>query len=194
MNRKRQGTVRIIGGRWRGRKLPVPSLPGLRPSGYRGRETLFNWLSPFLHAARCADLFAGSGVLGLEAASRGAAKVTLVEKAAPAVRVLRESIALLDEDGESAIELVHADALSWLDRQEPGSLDLVFIDPPFGLGLEKKALQSLAETGCLREGGLAYVETASRDDGFQPGPEWETIREKVVGEVRMRLIKRTAAV
>ena len=194
MNRKRQGTVRIIGGRWRGRKLPVPPLPGLRPSGDRGRETLFNWLSPFLHAARCADLFAGSGVLGLEAASRGAAKVTLVEKAAPAVRVLRESIALLNADGEPDVELVHADALAWLKDREADSLDLVFIDPPFGLGLEKKALHSLVETGCLREGGLVYVETASRDGGFQPGPEWETIREKVVGEVRMRLIKRTAAV
>jgi len=194
MNRKRQGTVRIIGGRWRGRKLPVPPLPGLRPSGDRGRETLFNWLSPFLHAARCADLFAGSGVLGLEAASRGAAKVTLVEKAAPAVRVLRESIALLNADGEPEVELVHADALAWLKDREADSLDLVFIDPPFGLGLEKKALHSLVETGCLREGGLVYVETASRAGGFQPGPEWETIREKVVGEVRMRLIKRTAAV
>jgi 16S rRNA (guanine966-N2)-methyltransferase len=194
MSRKQPGKVRIIGGRWRGRRLPVPSLPGLRPSGDRGRETLFNWLSPVLRGARCADLFAGSGVLGLEAASRGAARVTLVEKAAPAVRVLRECIALLSEDGEPEIELVHADALSWLESREADSLDVVFIDPPFGLGLEKKALHSLVETGCLREGGLAYVETASRDDGFQPGPEWQTIREKTVGEVRMRLIKRTAAV
>jgi 16S rRNA (guanine(966)-N(2))-methyltransferase RsmD len=93
-----RGYVRIIGGDWRGRKLPVAVAPGLRPSGDRGRETLFNWLQPVIRGARCADLFAGTGVLGFEAASRGAAEVWLVENAAPIAKVLRESARLLNAE------------------------------------------------------------------------------------------------
>ena len=98
MKKKRTGTVRIIGGQWRGTRLSVPDLPGLRPSGDRSRETLFNWLQTHIHGARCVDLFAGSGVLGLEAASRGAADVVLVENSRQAAQDLRASLKRLNAE------------------------------------------------------------------------------------------------
>jgi len=191
MGGKKTGTVRIIGGKWRGRRLPVPDLPGLRPSGDRSRETLFNWLAPHIRGLRCADLFAGTGVLGLEAASRGAASVVLVEKARPAARSIRENLALLRAQDEGMqIELVEGDALRWLENCEPGSLALVFVDPPFDSGLEKRAMQALAEGGCLADGALVYLETARHGNGFVPGEAWEPVREKTVGDVLMRLLKK----
>ena len=183
--------VRIIGGRWRGRRLPVPDLPGLRPSGDRGRETLFNWLAPVIHGARCADLFAGTGALGLEAASRGAASVVLVEKARVAARVLGENVATLQaSDPRAAIEVVHGDALEWLAACAPGSLDLVFLDPPFGSGLDAAALRLLGEDGALAAGGLVYLENARQEGSTGLADGWETLRDKTLGEVRMRLLKK----
>ncbi len=127
-NRKRQGSVRIIGGKWRGRRLPVRDLPGLRPSGDRSRETLFNWLQASVEGAVCVDLFAGSGALGLEAASRGAAEVVLVEKLRAAVSDLRAVLLALKADQVTVIE---SDALQWLGSCPPQSVDIAFIDPPF---------------------------------------------------------------
>lgn len=190
MNRKKPGTVRIIGGRWRGRRLPVPDLPGLRPSGDRGRETLFNWLEPWIRGSRCVDLFAGSGVLGFEAASRGAKSVVLIEKAASAVSTLQKNLeTLLTRDKDRDVQVLKRDALVWLETCEPQSLDIVFVDPPFGVGLEGRALELLAERQCLAKGALVYLETARKAADFQPGPGWETIKEKVLGEVQMRLLK-----
>ena len=183
--------MRIIGGRWRGRRLPVPDLPGLRPSGDRGRETLFNWLAPVIHGARCADLFAGTGALGLEAASRGAASVVLVEKARAAARALGENVATLQaSDPRGAVEVVHGDALDWLAAREPASLDVVFLDPPFGKGLDAAALRLLCENGALAEGGLVYLECARQEPAPELAEGWETLRDKTLGEVRMRLLKK----
>jgi len=191
MSRKQAGTVRIIGGRWRGRRLPVPDLPGLRPSGDRGRETLFNWLAPVIHGARCADLFAGTGALGLEAASRGAATVVLVEKARAAARALGENVAALQaSDPRGHIEVVHGDALDWLAGCAPGSLDVVFLDPPFGSGLEAAALGLLRGGGALAEGGFVYLESARQERSAEAVEGWETLRDKTLGEVRMRLLKK----
>jgi 16S rRNA (guanine966-N2)-methyltransferase len=191
MARKRKhnhaGTVRIIGGAWRGRKLPFPDLPGLRPSGDRSRETLFNWLQPVLRGARCLDLFAGTGVLGLEAASRGAAKVTLVEKSPVAAAVIRENIAVL---GAKQVELVEADAITWLPSLGEASADIVFIDPPFGSGLEQAALALLIELNCIATGGMLYVESARDAPLPNPGPGWAMSREKTLGEVRILLFKK----
>jgi len=130
--RKRPGSVRIIGGKWRGRRLPVRDLPGLRPSGDRSRETLFNWLQAHVHGAVCVDLFAGSGALGLEAASRGAAKVILVEKLSVAALDLRDVLLALKAD---QVTVVESDALQWLQSCPAQSLDIAFVDPPFGLHL-----------------------------------------------------------
>ena len=169
----------------------MPDLPGLRPSGDRGRETLFNWLEPWIRGSRCADLFAGSGALGFEAASRGAKSVVLIEKAAVAVATLRKNLeTLIAGDGDRNVQVVEQDALFWLESCEPESLDVVFIDPPFGTGLERRALELLAEKQCLEKGALVYLEMARKAAYSLPGSCWETVKEKALGEVQMRLLKK----
>jgi len=185
------GYVRIIGGEWRGRRLPVIDLPGLRPSGDRARETLFNWLQPYVRGARCVDLFAGTGVLGLEAYSRGAREVTLVENMPAAVQALRAALVTLDHPGaKDGIELAETDALKWLQQCEPDSLDVVFIDPPFGSRLQSRAMALLVEGQLVRGGGLVYIETARSTPPVHPGLGWEIIKEKTLGEVRMVLLRK----
>jgi 16S rRNA (guanine966-N2)-methyltransferase len=179
------GFVRIIGGQWRGRRLPVSDAPGLRPSGDRARETLFNWLQPMLHGARCADLFAGTGALGFEAASRGAREVVLIEKSAPVAALLRRSAQAL---GAGQVTVVESDALKWLEGRAPRSLDLAFVDPPFDTGLAVETLERLAERGCLAAEAMVYVELPRLEheavvEGFLQS------REKVVGDVRMQLLR-----
>ena len=185
--RKRPGSVRIIGGKWRGRRLPVRDLPGLRPSGDRSRETLFNWLQAHVHGAVCVDLFAGSGALGLEAASRGAAEVILVEKLSVAALDLRDVLLVLKAD---QVTVVESDALQWLQSCPAQSLDIAFVDPPFGLQLEVRALELILIQDCIRTGGFVYLETARDAPLIVAGPGWETAREKTVGEVRLLLLKR----
>lgn len=187
MKKKPSGSVRIIGGKWRGSRLPVADLPGLRPSGDRSRETLFNWLQMQIRGARCADLFAGSGVLGLEAASRGAVAVTLIEKSRRAATQIRENLVRL---GAEQVELLEADAIDWLSGCDAQSLDIVFVDPPFGSGLEQRALELLTAGDCVRSGGLVYVETAKNTGAITPGPGWEISREKCLGDVQMLLLKK----
>jgi 16S rRNA (guanine966-N2)-methyltransferase len=187
MKKTQPGTVRIIGGKWRGTRLPVEDLPGLRPSGDRSRETLFNWLQMHIRGARCVDLFAGSGVLGLEAASRGAAEVILVEKSRRAARNIRESLKRLNAD---QVELIEADAIAWLSRCEPHTMDIVFIDPPFGEGLTTRSLELLAARNCVSPASFVYVET-SKEAGAEAVTEgWETVKEKTLGDVRMQLLKK----
>ena len=186
-NAKRPGFVRIIGGEWRGRRLPVGDLPGLRPSGDRSRATLFNWLQAHVRGAVCVDLFAGSGALGLEAASRGAAEVILVEKLRVAARDLRDILLVLKAD---QVTVVEADALHWLHSRPAQSLDIAFVDPPFGLHLETRALELIRNRDCIRTGGFVYFETARKATAIVPGPGWETVREKTVGDVRLLLLKK----
>ena len=191
MKGKIAGKVRIIGGRWRGRRLPVPDLPGLRPSGDRSRETLFNWLQTEIHGASCADLFAGTGALGLEAASRGAGRVTLVEKDPRAARALQHSVELLSSDpGNAEVKVLNTDALRWLESCAERSLDVVFIDPPFGSGLEARALELLDRGKCLAEGARVYLETARQSEAAALPAGWIIDREKQLGEVSMRLLKK----
>ncbi|MEJ2384406.1 MAG: 16S rRNA (guanine(966)-N(2))-methyltransferase RsmD [Xanthomonadales bacterium] len=196
MSRNKPGRVRIIGGRWRGRRLPVVDLPGLRPSGDRSRETLFNWLQADIRGARCVDLFAGTGVLGFEAASRGARRVVLVEQAARAVQAIEANLATLTAGdppapsvGDDGISVVRGDALRWLAACAPAGLDIAFVDPPFGSGLAERALALLADGDCLAPGGLVYLETA-RQATTDVAPEWRVVRDKALGEVRMRLLER----
>ena len=189
-DRRKPGHVRIIGGDWRGRRLRVADLPGLRPSGDRARETLFNWLQPVIRGARCVDLFAGTGVLGLEACSRGAAEVTLVENMPMAVQALRAALVKLGVPGARAgVQLAETDALKWLHAREPLSLDIVFIDPPFGSRLETQAMTLLVDRDLVTEGGLVYVETARNTPPFHPGLGWEILKDQSIGEVRMLLLK-----
>ncbi|MEE4638792.1 MAG: 16S rRNA (guanine(966)-N(2))-methyltransferase RsmD [Wenzhouxiangella sp.] len=183
------GKIRIIAGQWRGRKISVPDRPGLRPTGDRARETLFNWIGPRIVGACVLDLFAGSGALGLEAASRGASRVILVERDAVAARALREGP--LTWPGSETVSLVETDALSWL-QQQPDSFNLVFIDPPFDSTLLGSVLAVIAQgPGCLFGGALVYIESsADRFPSLLPSG-LQVLRQKRLGEVGLTLLERT---
>ena len=178
--------MRIIAGRYRGRWLEVPAQPGLRPTGNRIRETLFNWLAPVVEGARCLDLFAGSGALGFEAASRGAARVVLVDSNPAQIRLLVEARDRLQAE---TVEVVAADALDWLASPAPGQFDLVFVDPPFQAGLTAGCCAALASGGWLAAGALVYLETARRAVVPQLPPVWTVVRAREAGEVRYLLVR-----
>ncbi|MEN8166907.1 MAG: 16S rRNA (guanine(966)-N(2))-methyltransferase RsmD [Pseudomonadota bacterium] len=186
MVKSRANQVRIIGGIHRGRKLAFPDLPGLRPTGDRVRETLFNWLQPIIQGARCLDLFAGSGALGMEAASRGAREVVMLDNLPQVVRQLEENKVLLDL---VQLRIVQADALTWLEQQ-PRPFDLVFVDPPFAADLLRPVCARLETSGWLASGALIYLEDdAGR--GFDQLPNgWGLVKEKLAGQVRFGLASR----
>jgi len=185
----RPGRIRIIGGRWRGRRLPVTDLPGLRPTPDRVRETLFNWLAPAIAGARCLDLFAGSGALGFEAASRGAGGVVLVDRHPRAVAHLREVARALEGP---AIEVRLADALAWLEQAQD-RFDVVFLDPPFGQGLIAAACGLLEARGLVADRGLVYLESEATLLEPPLPPSWAILRSGRAGEVRYHLARRGAA-
>jgi len=178
--------VRIIGGHWRGRRLPVPDQAGLRPTPDRVRETLFNWLAPYLPGAVCLDLFAGTGVLGLEALSRGAQRAVLVEQNADAMRSLHQAVALL---GASDAQVAQGDALAWL-RDSADAFDIVFLDPPYASDLLVPALELLAQRGLVRSGGFAYLEFARGGRPELPVTDLEPFREGRTGDVEYLLLRR----
>ena len=180
------GEVRLIGGAWRGSKLPVPALPGLRPTSDRVRETLFNWLHEGLAGARALDLFAGTGALGFEAASRGAASVDLVESAPLAIEALRNAAARLGRDGSGGPVHVHAQpALAFL-AAHAGPWDLVFVDPPFAAGLWSEALSALAPR--LSPLAMVYVESPVEAVPAVPST-WVLRREVRTRDVRAALYR-----
>ncbi len=174
--------LRIIGGRWRGRKLSFPDALGLRPTGDRLRETLFNWLQVHLPERRCLDLFSGSGALGFEAASRAAAEVVMVEANPQVVRSLATNIELLRAD---QIRLVSGKAQSYL-QQPPEPFDLVFLDPPFADDVLPEVF-SLLEQGWLAEGALIYIEQPLRTELVFPA-DWQMLKQKQAGQVQVWLL------
>jgi 16S rRNA (guanine966-N2)-methyltransferase len=185
----RARVLRIIGGTWRGRKLRFPATAAIRPTPDRVRETLFNWLATRTPGARVLDLFAGSGALGLEALSRGAAHVTFVEQDEAAVRELRARLAEW-QAGDASVE--RADALRYLTG-EARPFDLVFLDPPFGSELLSEAARRLEERGWLRSGAFIYVECAARA-GLPPLPaRWQPVKAKRAGEVGYHLFVQAGA-
>ncbi len=179
------GSVRIVAGRWRGRHLPVPDSPGLRPSPDRLRETLFAWLGPSLVGARCIDLFAGSGALGLEAASRGATDVILVEREPAVLDVLTGSLGALG--AADAVTLVRGDWAAALEAR-PGPYDIAFVDPPFDAGLQAPVLARLAGGNLVPEGRVHVEMTAREASGFEPPPGYRTLRQKRFGDVVASLL------
>lgn len=179
------GELRIIAGRWRSRRLRFPAVAGLRPTPGRVRETLFNWLQPVLPGAVCLDLFAGSGALGFEALSRGAARVTLVESHREALAALRANAAeLAAADGA---EIVAADALEYLQRPVTAA-DIVFLDPPYQQDLLQPAGALLAGRGWVRPGGWVYLETPAGGDPPLPAG-WRLHRSRRAGEVGYHLVQ-----
>jgi len=176
--RQPAGSVRIIGGALRRRRLPVPELPGLRPTPDRLRETLFNWLAGAPAGARCLDLYAGTGALGFEAASRGAASVDMVESAPPAAAALAESAARLQVH-DVRIHAVAAEP--WLLRAE-GPFDIVFLDPPYGEQAWSRACALLAERKLLARPAWVFVEgPAERETGAPALPGWRLHRQSRTG-------------
>jgi len=182
----KSNSVRIIAGVWRGRRLPIVDVPGLRPSGDRSRETLFNWLQPWIPGADCADLFAGTGALGFEAASRGATSVFMIEKHPKAQAVLRQGIEQLLAD---QVHLHCGGAMSQIEEIKPDSFYIVFVDPPFDSNLGGLVFERLDKNACIRRGGFVYIESPLSMK--IPTPEgWSMWREKELGEVRMQLFRR----
>ena len=189
--RGRAGTVRIIGGQWRGTRLPVADIGGLRPTADRIRETLFNWLMPLLPGARVLDLFAGSGALGFEALSRGAEAATLVEREAGPATALREVAARLP--GGEAAEIVRMDAISWLTQaaREGRRYDIAFIDPPFAGELWQPAIEAVAPL--MADDAWLYVEMPVRGIAITLPEGWRLHREARTREVACQLWRRGSA-
>jgi 16S rRNA (guanine966-N2)-methyltransferase len=181
--------LRIIGGTWRGRRFRFPASSQIRPTPDRVRETLFNWLGSRVSGARCLDLFAGSGALGLEALSRGAAEVTFVERDSAAAS---ELALRLTEWGASGARVERGDALQFLRGPAPAQpYDIVFLDPPFAEGLLESTAELLEIRHWLAAAAYIYVECAARD-GMPPLPgPWTLVRAKQAGEVGYHLLARS---
>ncbi|CAA0115623.1 Ribosomal RNA small subunit methyltransferase D [Halioglobus japonicus] len=180
--------VRIIGGRWRGRKLSFTPAEGLRPTGDRIRETLFNWLAPEIQGARCADLFAGSGALGLEALSRGAAHCDFVDSAPTTLSAINQHLRTLDAQDTGRC---HALTAQKFLQQAKTPYDIVFIDPPFNQALVEPVCASLSLTRLLTDTALIYVETAATEPSPEVPPQWTLHREKFSSGVAYRLFSNT---
>ena len=179
------GRIRIIGGSLRNSRLQVPDLPGLRPTAERVRETLFNWLAPVIAGARCLDLCAGTGALGIEALSRGAASVQFVERDVRAAQALRDNLQRLKL---SAGHVTAVEAGLFL-QGAPQPHDVVFLDPPFALELWATLARQLEQGGWLAARAWVYVESP-RALALQLPPGWQLQREGHAGEVRHALYRR----
>ena len=177
--------VRIIGGQWRGRKLSFPDRPGLRPTASRIRETLFNWLGPHLQTAKCLDLFAGSGALGIEALSRGAAHCDFVDADREAITAVGLHLNTLDASEHSTVS---GDMAEHYLRQTKGTWDIVFIDPPFDARLGESTLTLLADSERLAEASRVYFETSRSKPEAVPERLYDVLREKTAGDVCYRLL------
>ncbi len=182
------GSIRIIGGTWRRRRLVVPPATELRPTPDRVRETVFNWLQPWLPGAHCIDLFAGSGALCLEALSRGAASAVMVETAPQVVEVLRGNVARL---GAANSSVVQADAEQFL-QGAVRKFDIVFLDPPFRSKLIASCARLLDERGWLSAHGLVYIESPSDMTALPIPASWELIRSRTAGQVGYHLARKQA--
>lgn len=179
--------LRIIGGRWRSRRLAFPDVPGLRPTPDRVRETVFNWLQPVIAGAHCLDLFAGSGALGFEAASRGAGEVVLVDREHKVVERLRENARLL---GATGVQVVQADALRYLNERPAQPFDIVFLDPPFGHNVLAPVCRKLEANGWLRDQARIYMEAEKTLDVQDIPANWRIVRSKAAGQVGYHLALR----
>ena len=179
------GRIRIIGGHLRNSRLDVPELPGLRPTAERVRETLFNWLAPVIAGARCLDLCAGTGALGIEALSRGAARAQFVERESRAAQALRGNLARLKVAGG---DVATADAAAYL-RGAAQPYDVVFLDPPFALDLWEPLADQLEQGGWLAPAAWIYVESPRGRAPAMPDA-WRAHREGQAGDVRYALYRR----
>jgi 16S rRNA (guanine966-N2)-methyltransferase len=180
-----KGSIRIIAGLYRGRKLPVLMAEGLRPTTDRVKETVFNWLMPYIQDSNCLDCFAGSGGLGFEALSRGARHVSFVELNKPAAQQLTDNQRLLNVDN---ISIINTDASSFINKNSQ-KFDVVFLDPPFRKGFVEQTALLLNENS-LADNALIYVEMESDNNNQQLPLNWKLLKEKVAGQVIYRLYQK----
>jgi len=190
----KRGQCRIIGGKWRGRHIKFDDAQGLRPTTDRIRETVFNWLQPYIAKSRCLDCFAGSGVLGFEALSRGAEVLVFIELNPKTAKNLKQNAVTL---GACAVSVLHADALDWLrtagkeNSLKPNlekQFDLVFLDPPYHSGLLAGSAAALNSSGCLAEDAIIYVEHAVDETVVLP-ESWYCLKNKKTGQVVYQLFE-----
>jgi 16S rRNA (guanine966-N2)-methyltransferase len=180
--------IRIIGGEWRSRQISFYDIPGLRPTPARVRETLFNWLQYDIPGSRCLDLYAGSGALGFEAASRGAKTVVQVEQDGNACRALHENVIKLNA---KQIHIIQSDAFRFLAESNTVPFDIVFLDPPFGLNLVAQTCHWLEDKDWLNQHAHIYVELESGNNFIEAMPgNWELLKSKTAGEVSYHLFAR----
>lgn len=178
--------LRIIGGEWRGRKIHFPPVAAIRPTPDRVRETVFNWLQPLVAGSRCLDLYAGSGALGLEALSRGAAEVVFVDADSTATRHLAATLQALGGDRG---RVVCADARRFLGSPD-GPFGIVFLDPPFAEPVLGEVCQAIERGGWLAPGGHAYLEASAAAGPPELPAGWTLLRSKRAGEVGYHLARR----
>ncbi len=187
MNKRiKSNSIRIIAGQWRGRKLEVLDAKGLRPTTDRVRETLFNWLMHDIPSARCLDLFAGTGILGFESLSRGAAFVQFVELNREAARTISSALSTFTVDAERA-QIANTNAEQFLQTMPPLPFDVVFLDPPFADDTLPMVLQRLEQPGFLSESALVYIEQAAGNTDVTVPEAWHLHREGKAGQARYRL-------
>lgn len=185
-----QGQLRIIGGQWRSRQFDFPMAHGLRPTPNRVRETLFNWLAPYVEGAKVLDVFAGSGALFLEALSRGAGSALALDLNSAAINSLRGHLLTLRCDNG---QLLQTDALRHLEQQPATPFDLVFLDPPFSQGLLLPACTLLEEKGWLAADAWVYTESENPPSSLGLPGNWRLHREQKAGQVYYALWERSAA-
>ncbi|MEM6580713.1 MAG: 16S rRNA (guanine(966)-N(2))-methyltransferase RsmD [Pseudomonadota bacterium] len=183
---RQQNTLRIIGGQWRGRKLTFPPDKSLRPTPDRVRETLFNWLSPSISGARCLDLYAGSGALGMEALSRGAFSCDFVDNSAAAIFQIQQHLKMLKTAQPMVCKAMSADQFL-ASAQLP--YDIVFLDPPFDQTLLETSCSQLHQKRLISDGGLVYAESHAKTTAIAVPSSWELLRDKIAGDVKYRLFR-----
>jgi 16S rRNA (guanine966-N2)-methyltransferase len=181
-----QSTIRIIAGEWRRRRVPVPVGHQVRPSGDRARETLFNWLAPYISGARCLDLYAGSGVLAFEALSRGAKHACLLDKDHRTINQITETARDLKIPPSQSASIIHTDATSWLMNNRAEKFDVIFLDPPFDSGLLEKTLDLLVPDW-LTDSALVYVETGGEIEKLPLPGGLEWTKRSQIGNVGIGL-------
>lgn len=184
----KRASLRIIGGQWRSRQLPIPDIEGLRPTPDRVRETVFNWIAPYLAGAYCADLFCGSGALGLEALSREAAHCTFVDASRTVTQQVQKNLATLNC---SHADVLNQSAVDFLESQanrenNTAKFDIVFIDPPFRKSWVDKILPLLTK-GWLAHNALVYIEMEKEAPAPDLDQQWQLLKEKNAGQLIYRL-------
>ena len=187
INPTQDGQIRIIAGQWRGRKLPVKDLEGLRPTTDRVKETVFNWLAMDIREANCLDCFSGSGSLALEALSRYAAKAVLIEKDKLAAKQLESNlIAVKAGNGK----VICTDSIAYLSKPATQQFNIVFVDPPFRKGLLEPCCEQLETNNWLSENALIYIEREKELTQLRLPTNWQLIKDKAAGQVVYQIYQR----